>query len=208
MLAASILAGFAFTALVELDINEETSSRLEQADYGWMEDVYYVSIACTMAFRLYIIVIANVAVMNGQRMAVHGVRRRPGGLTLALDPAALTRARLATRMPGRRHGDDPVGAPRGARRRGRHDRGGACRPGPTRWRSLPRALPCTAATAATAGCVRTCRSFAPASVTRSHAQAPASADYPPPPGRQISAEELVDETKNDDVQQARAAGRM
>ena len=131
-----------------------------------------------------------------------------GGLTLALDPAALTRARLATRMPGRRHGDDPVGAPRGARRRGRHDRGGACRPGPTRWRSLPRALPCTAATAATAGCVRTCRSFAPASVTRSHAQAPASADYPPPPGRQISAEELVDETKNDDVQQARAAGRM
>ncbi|KAL1522739.1 hypothetical protein AB1Y20_017712 [Prymnesium parvum] len=72
VLAASVLAGFAFTALVELDINEEIGTNLEKAGYEWMEEVYYINVACTMAFSLYIIVIASVAIMKAQRMAVHG----------------------------------------------------------------------------------------------------------------------------------------
>eukprot|EP00966_Prymnesium_polylepis_P215031 4980209-Prymnesium_polylepis.1 len=36
VLASSVLAGFAFTALVELDINEDVATGLITAGYGWM----------------------------------------------------------------------------------------------------------------------------------------------------------------------------
>lgn len=37
-----------------------------------MEEVYYVSIACTIAFNLYIIIIATLSNVRAQRMALHG----------------------------------------------------------------------------------------------------------------------------------------
>ena len=46
--------------------------KLEQAGYGYFETIYYISVGCTMAFSLYIIVIATIAVMNAQRMSLHG----------------------------------------------------------------------------------------------------------------------------------------
>lgn len=45
---ATILAGFAFTALVELDIDQATGQVLTQAGYDWSECVYYVSISITV----------------------------------------------------------------------------------------------------------------------------------------------------------------
>ena len=70
--AASVLAGFAFTALVELDIDTATLETLETIGYGWMENVYFVSIGLTIAFNLYIIMVATMSSLKAQRMALHG----------------------------------------------------------------------------------------------------------------------------------------
>lgn len=72
VVAASILAGFAFTALVELEVGETTGIKLEAAGYEWMELVYYTSVGSTMAFSLYIIVVATLASIRAQRVALHG----------------------------------------------------------------------------------------------------------------------------------------
>ncbi|KAL3924260.1 MAG: hypothetical protein SGPRY_003970 [Prymnesium sp.] len=71
-MACSVLVGFSFTALVELDIDEVTAANLQTAGYDWMEEIYYISVSCTMAFSLYVIVVSSIAVMQGQRMALHG----------------------------------------------------------------------------------------------------------------------------------------
>jgi len=68
----SILAGFAFTALVELEITKDVEENLELAGYEFMENVYYIFTGITMAAGVYIVVVATVAVMKAQRMALHG----------------------------------------------------------------------------------------------------------------------------------------
>mmetsp|Transcript_25686 Transcript_25686/g.65281 ORF Transcript_25686/g.65281 Transcript_25686/m.65281 type:complete len:260 (-) Transcript_25686:179-958(-) len=70
--AASVVSGFAFTALVELEISSDTLLKLESAGYEWMEQTYYVAIGCTIAFSLYIIVVATMTTIRAQRTALHG----------------------------------------------------------------------------------------------------------------------------------------
>ena len=72
VVAASVVAGFAFTALVELHIDGFALTKLDEAGYDWIEDVYYLSMGLTIAFNLYIIVIATVTAIRAQRMALHG----------------------------------------------------------------------------------------------------------------------------------------
>tara|TARA_B110001452_G_C15169735_1_gene406560 strand:+ start:191 stop:1015 length:825 start_codon:yes stop_codon:yes gene_type:complete len=64
---ASILAGFAFDSLVELDIPEK-----------WMTErsgvctVYYIAASLTMAFALYTVCVASFATVYGHRLALQG----------------------------------------------------------------------------------------------------------------------------------------
>ena len=68
----SVLAGFAFNALVELDITQDVEEDLKDVGYVWIEDVYYIATGCTMAAGVYIVVVATIAVMKAQRQALHG----------------------------------------------------------------------------------------------------------------------------------------
>jgi len=63
---ASILAGFAFDSLVELDITPEMHAA------EWLKDMYYVSGAMTMSFALYTVCIASFATVWGHRLALQG----------------------------------------------------------------------------------------------------------------------------------------
>ena len=62
---ASILAGFAFDSLVELEIPEK-----------WMTQrsgictVYYIAASCTMAFALYTVCVSSFATVYGHRLAL------------------------------------------------------------------------------------------------------------------------------------------
>ena len=47
----SILAGFAFTALVELEITKEVEEDLKEVNYDFMENVYYIATGCTVRAR-------------------------------------------------------------------------------------------------------------------------------------------------------------
>ena len=68
----SILSGFAFTALVELEIDDEVEENLEKANYPFMENIYYISTGISMAAGIYMVVVSTIAVMKAQRMALHG----------------------------------------------------------------------------------------------------------------------------------------
>ena len=70
--AASVLAGFSFTALVEFDIAKSDVKVLDQLGYSWLEPIYYGSIGFTIAFNLYIIVIATMSSLRAQQLALHG----------------------------------------------------------------------------------------------------------------------------------------
>ena len=58
IVVATILVGFAFTALVELDVNTASLEALEEAGFDWMEDVYYVCVAVTIAFNLFVLFVS------------------------------------------------------------------------------------------------------------------------------------------------------
>lgn len=68
----SVLAGFAFNALVELDITQDVEEDLKDVGYVWIEDIYYIATGCTMAAGVFIVVVATIAVMKAQRQALHG----------------------------------------------------------------------------------------------------------------------------------------
>jgi len=65
---ASILAGFAFDSLVELDITPE----MRKDRPKWIQDVYYCAGACTMSFALYTVCISSFATVWGHRLALQG----------------------------------------------------------------------------------------------------------------------------------------
>jgi len=69
---ASILAGFAFDSLVELDITEDMKKDLERDGRLWIQDMYYCAGACTMSFALYTVCIASFATVWGHRLALQG----------------------------------------------------------------------------------------------------------------------------------------
>jgi len=68
----SILAGFAFTALVELEISPDIEDDLTEVGYAFTESIYFIATGATMAAGVYIVVVATIAVMKAQRMALHG----------------------------------------------------------------------------------------------------------------------------------------
>jgi len=70
--AGSVIAGFAFTALVELDISLDMVDKLRASGFGIMELVYYLMIGLTIALNLYVIVISTLTSIKGQRMALFG----------------------------------------------------------------------------------------------------------------------------------------
>jgi len=70
---ASILAGFAFDSLVELDITDEMKEKTEPLKSNpWIQDVYYVAGAMTMTFALYTVSIASFSTVWGHRLALQG----------------------------------------------------------------------------------------------------------------------------------------
>ena len=64
---ASILAGFAFDGLVELDVGNDVPK-----DLRWLESVFYTAGSCTMAFSLYTLCVASFATVYGHRLALQG----------------------------------------------------------------------------------------------------------------------------------------
>ena len=69
---ASILAGFAFDSLVELDISTAMDQALVAKGRQWIETVYYIAGSCTMAFALYTVCVASFACVYGHRLALQG----------------------------------------------------------------------------------------------------------------------------------------
>lgn len=65
---ASILSGFAFDGLVELDTSKATTN----PHAPWVETVFYAAGACTMACALYTLCVASFAVVYGHRLALQG----------------------------------------------------------------------------------------------------------------------------------------
>ena len=62
---SSIIAGFAFDALVELEIPRGSHAR-------WVESAYYTAGSCTMAFALYTLCVTSFAIVYGHRLALQG----------------------------------------------------------------------------------------------------------------------------------------
>ena len=56
--AGSVIAGFAFTALVELTISVDMVDKLRASGYIYLEFIYYLSIGSTIALNLFVIVIS------------------------------------------------------------------------------------------------------------------------------------------------------
>jgi len=69
---ASILAGFAFDSLVELDITPEMKKKLNKDGTEWIQDIYYIAGAMTMTFALYTVCISSFATVWGHRLALQG----------------------------------------------------------------------------------------------------------------------------------------
>jgi len=74
---ASIVAGFAFDSLVELEISDDMRAALApggrwKAELRWMETVYYGSASLTMALALYTVCVASFATVYGHRLALQG----------------------------------------------------------------------------------------------------------------------------------------
>lgn len=69
---ASIVAGFAFDSLVELDISKDLREDLREHQREWVEIVYYAAAALTMAFALYTVCVSSFATVYGHRLALQG----------------------------------------------------------------------------------------------------------------------------------------
>ena len=63
---ASILAGFAFDGLVELDVSAAAEHE------KWFKAVFYTAGSCTMAFSMYTLCVASFATVYGHRLALQG----------------------------------------------------------------------------------------------------------------------------------------
>ena len=66
---ASIIAGFAFDSLVELEIQPPP---IGPAHAKWVEAFYYTAGSCCMAFALYTLCVASFAIVYGHRLALQG----------------------------------------------------------------------------------------------------------------------------------------
>jgi MFS family permease len=62
---SSILAGFAFDGLVELEIHQNGHPK-------WVEPIFYTAGSCTMAFALFTLCVSSFATVYGHRLALQG----------------------------------------------------------------------------------------------------------------------------------------
>jgi len=69
---ASIVAGFAFDSLVELDVSSDMRKDMDSRGMAWVEIVYYAAAALTMAFALYTVCVSSFATVYGHRLALQG----------------------------------------------------------------------------------------------------------------------------------------
>jgi len=70
---ASILAGFAFDSLVELEIPEKTAEEVKlMNERAAVITIYYIAASCTMAFALYTVCVSSFATVYGHRLALQG----------------------------------------------------------------------------------------------------------------------------------------
>jgi len=69
---ASIIAGFSFDALVELDITEEMADDLVKHHLEWIQVVYYTAGSMAMAFSMYTVCVSSFATVYGHRLALQG----------------------------------------------------------------------------------------------------------------------------------------
>lgn len=74
---ASIVAGFAFDSLVELEISEDMRQEIGpggrwKVELRWMESVFYGAASLTMALALYTVCVASFATVYGHRLALQG----------------------------------------------------------------------------------------------------------------------------------------
>jgi len=67
---SSILAGFAFDGLVELEVPNPTDFCLHHA--AWVVPVFYTAGSCTMACALYTLCVSSFAIVYGHRLALQG----------------------------------------------------------------------------------------------------------------------------------------
>jgi hypothetical protein len=74
---ASIVAGFAFDSLVELEISEDMRQDISpdgryKVELRWLESVFYGAASLTMALALYTVCVASFATVYGHRLALQG----------------------------------------------------------------------------------------------------------------------------------------
>ena len=69
---ASIVAGFAFDALVELDITEEMEEKLVKEGNTWIQTSYYCAGSMAMALAMYTVCASSFATVYGHRLALQG----------------------------------------------------------------------------------------------------------------------------------------
>lgn len=69
---ASILAGFAFESLVELEISDDMRQELTRIGGAWIENVFYCAASMTMVLALYTVCVSSFATVYGHRLALQG----------------------------------------------------------------------------------------------------------------------------------------
>eukprot|EP00965_Chrysotila_dentata_P234866 6200416-Pleurochrysis_carterae.AAC.3 len=77
----SIAAGFAFDAMVELEIHHDAFHELEEWNLDWLEPLFYYAASLALGLAMYVVAIASFTVVFGHRLALLG------GKTNSLDKA-------------------------------------------------------------------------------------------------------------------------
>jgi hypothetical protein len=72
VMQSSILVGFAYVALVELEITDDIQERLLQHGLVWVLGIYYLSACATMATAIYILAIASACILWAHQLALQG----------------------------------------------------------------------------------------------------------------------------------------
>ena len=72
MTQASIVAGFSFDGMVELDITDGMEDSLKTRHIQWVQTTYFTATAMAMAFALYTVCVSGFATVYGHRLALQG----------------------------------------------------------------------------------------------------------------------------------------
>lgn len=72
VMQSSILVGFAYVAMVEMEITDEIQERLLRHSAVWVVGWYFLSCCATMATAIYILAIASGCIIYAHRLALQG----------------------------------------------------------------------------------------------------------------------------------------